>query len=594
MGDISIKLKSLEIRSKDDFPRWASESTDIVVFPADHDIRLYPEDYYEAPKIEFELEGDEYWLKFVEHPLCDISEELYSDLAPVNDSILRGSLVIFLLDPDNNISLVTSKIFGRNLFYRLIEQSRIDLARNYDLSLSDSTQVADAKGAKRMVLPIAVGYSLKEGANFKHKSGGKYIRWTRNWALTADPLLDKLHDISLKIKVPPFARNVGAYRKLLYLYDMLLTWIFIRFPGGFGDKYYKDKISEAISFWENISRKQLKEADSFSEDTLEDVHDRYREIPVVKAHLLMPARPMRSFLVASESFERSPDFIVLDKDSAGWPVAVARKFGDGAVAYLPASIDMDDLMKRLKSIHEATPDARGWQMVKMLVKMKMPSLPKPLRALKQDESQSDTKDEEDKPLLKIIDPPKGKNKPSTPLMEIKTSFDGGKELHIPIDKFIQFLIIWYYSVRGEGIMFCSDDIWKSQIKEDKKYSKIMGMKTDDSYFVHLDTLFPVKTRKKDKKKDERSAYFNRIVSKMLYGIQRWKKEQHLLIGKVLVKDKKKLSETISYSTRRLNLKLEIPDTVLRPIQAYMRKNPIILKTIGEKTIADLKSAIESQ
>ena len=200
--------------------------------------------------------------------------------------------------------------------------------------------------------------------------------------------------------------------------------------------------------------------------------------------------------------------------------------------------------------------------------------------------------------LEVVVPPEATNSDARSFIRsLKVKFyvgdkNGEKEDDgepVEFDYLLKFLVIWFHSKTGKGVMFCSDAVWERHISAKKDYAKVMALNSNERKIPVAVRLFSDRA-----KKQEPSEYFNRIVCAVLFGRLRWSKDDKNIIDKVFIQGLPWYvpgsNDKISYSTRRLDLQLIIPDSFFDGLLKY--KNDIAeLKSLPTTFLHELKSAL---
>ncbi len=588
-------FKMIEIKAAPDLGKWISEYPNLVVFPADNKMRFYPDSKYYKGKAPTYIKGDnrQFWNEFVEHPLCDHGKLEY-ELGTHFDLVLGGCIVCFLLDPKIRESVTDAMLLGRHLFYHMLKS---ELAHEPDVVqevIQGSPLVADAKSPITLRMPVAVGFST-HGDNdgiikYRNESDG-FLRWTPHWQLCADSLINKLAEIA-KHNIR-FTNRKTQVMDLLTAYDSRLYSELIDNTGLTQKEYFDSNVLAFECFWKEARDSKI-EPRKFQTElmTIDDIHDKYREMPAVRAYLQIPHESMHSPILANGKFEKCKSYLILGRDRFGWPVAVARKFGHGAVVFLPSCVDMEDLKSKLSSIKAAIPGARGWDLLEKLRKS-------PVSGTVQHAGGKQNNDINN--FLEILVSESDglrarKERPQKLLVKLNTR----PAINVPIDKLIQFLVLWIHSVKGKGIMYCSDNNWNEYANK-SGYSQIMALNATGNKECVIGGKFILPDKAPTA---SHIQYFKRdIISVAIFGKQPRKvktkqgkekqRDNAILLNEIFTKQDS-YEEDIDYKVWRLQIKIKTPDEpIISAMERFMARDEKLGK-YKDVLMTAFKDAIVSQ
>lgn len=590
-------MNVLEIIKLADFQKL-EDIPDMVVFPADNELRFFPDDAYSGEPPLFESNGNDHWVKFAELPVVDLIDPSLSEIKRVINFIFSGGIVSFLLDPEINASYRDAMMFAKNMYCMHLLSKKGQLAVD-NFNREYLVKMCSGQFLKNLELPVMVGYSSNEGTGLKYHPGGRFIRFTVCWNVSAGPLVKELTSIALKESHKKFVKTERDRSALAHCYARFLsrTHMSCERDRKCPEKNYKNIISKTQQFWKDVTKKNIDVAMAsiLYEKiplTIARLHDTYCNGGGMNLTVPIPTRLMRSANTASTSLENNSDIMVIDKDEDGWPVAVTRKFGHGAVVFLPSCVDMEDLKSKLSAINAANPGARGWSLLDRLVKT-------PVTVTVQ--LTGEIQENDIKNTLAILvsegDGLRGrKDRPQKLLVKLNTR----PAIKVPINKLIQFLVLWIHSVKGKGIMYCSDSNW-NEFASKSGYSQIMALNAtgNKECVIGGKIVLPDKAPTAS-----HIQYFKRdIVSVVIFGKQ--PRKVNTKQGKEKQRDNTKLldeiftkqdsyEEDIDYQVWRLQIKIKpLDEPVILSIEQFMARDEKLSKC-KDVFMTAFKDAITSQ
>ncbi|MFZ2658655.1 MAG: hypothetical protein WAX69_27230 [Victivallales bacterium] len=422
---------------------------------------------------------------------------------------------------------------------------------------------------RHITLPLPVGYAL--GRMECLKTEGEILRWTCHVDYGIEPIWKEIRTVVIsslsKRKITPLFGNFPIPN------PFIMGKFVDKMNIDLNDPVFMDELrseTEKLAIEKFIDKNSSGDADDSLLPELLRRMENWLRCEKIRNWLAIPSEAMLNVSNAKTSFASVFDVRMLGmEDKSGWPAAFSIQFGKGRLSVYPQCVGIEKIV---------SPDECFRRGVRYVVEEK------PIIITKSDENNSSANavvildkkvesSDEAKHKIHLVSLEKTKEIDSSGCC-FKIKLDSRKPIDMPAHHFLGFLIIWYASRIGNGLIFCSK---AEEGKLAKSGLRKFMMLNKDCEPVELPAC-----RFLEKGKEEQpSQTIRRFLSWALFNKQEPEEADRNIISKCLTetfpgddRKKERIFKKINYTLRKFDIALEIETSIVEDFKKLKLANDI--------------------